>query len=151
MGRLGFYILTGLVVAHLSVLGQTSPPLDKKPADTLAPPASSLNIQQQCLLLQLAGSFYNVTKYATVDIDSGMILATRSLGLSLLPVMTDGDDENFPRDLSDWVAKDRPEDAKSKLAALHGIQHFQELFLLGAWYAYQPIYIRISWIAPSFI
>jgi two-component system, sensor histidine kinase PdtaS len=138
MGKLGFFSLLGLLIAHLFVLGQTSPPLDKKPADTLAPPASSLTIQQQCLLLQLAGSFYNVTKYATVDIDSGMILATRSLGLSLLPVMTDGDAENFPSSLGDWVAKERPEDAKSKLPTLHGIRHLQELFLLGAWYAYQP-------------
>lgn len=100
-------------------------------------PASSLSVAQQCLLIQLAGSFYNVAKYATVDIDSGMTVATHSLGLSLLPVMTEGIGVEIPSSLSDWVSRERPVEGKAKLIALSGMAHLQEIFLIGSWYAYR--------------
>jgi two-component sensor histidine kinase len=106
-------------------------------ADSFSPPASSLSKEQQCLLIQLAGSFYNVAKYATVDIDSGMSAASHSLGLSLLPVMTEGIGSEIPAALSDWVAGERPAVGKNELPALTGLAHLQELFLLGSWYAYR--------------
>ena len=112
--------------------------------DTFSPPASSLSKEQQCLLIQLAGSFYNVAKYATVDIDSGMSAASHSLGLSLLPVMTEGIGTEIPASLSDWVERERPSDGKGKLPALTGLSRLQELFLLGAWYAYRTNIDRAS-------
>ena len=105
--------------------------------DNFSPPASSLSSEQQCVLIQLAGSFYNVAKYATVDIDSGMSAAVHSLGLSLLPVMTEGIETKIPASLSDWVAREQLAEGKNKLPALTGLAHLQELYLVGAWYAYR--------------
>ena len=97
----------------------------------------ALTNQQQCLLIQLAGSFYNVAKYATVDIDSGMSAAVHSLGFSLLPVMTEGIGTEIPASLSSWVSREQPVEGKYKLPALNGLPHLQELFLLGSWYVYR--------------
>jgi two-component sensor histidine kinase len=92
---------------------------------------------QQAVLLELAGSYYYVVKYATIDLDSTIIAASHSLGISLLPIMTEAIPEDISSELGNWVGKGNPSEGKSQLPMLKGVAHLQQLYLLGSWYAFQ--------------
>lgn len=96
-----------------------------------------LTMPQQAVLLEQAGSFYYVVKYASIDLDSSIIVASHSLGLSLLPLMTEGIPQEIPTTLSAWVDDADVTKGKSELFSLTGVRHMQALYLLGSWYAYQ--------------
>jgi len=92
---------------------------------------------RQAVLVELSGSYYYVAHYGTIDLDSAMIVASRSLGISLLPLMTESLQEEIPASLSTWVGKDDVAAGKDQLQALNGMARLQELYLLGSWYAFQ--------------
>ena len=111
-----------LAVVCLATRGQTGP---------------LLSSPQQAVLLEEAGSFYYVVKFATIDLDSSIIVASRSLGISLLPLMTEAIPEEIPAVLSSWVGRADPTKGKNELPTLKGMEHLQQLYLLGSWYAFQ--------------
>lgn len=97
----------------------------------------ALSSSQQAVLLEQAGSYFYVSRYATIDLDSSIITAARSLGISLLPLLTEAAPEEIPTNLSTWVANGDPSAGRLQLPRLARVQHVQQLYLLGAWYAFQ--------------
>ncbi|MBS1522492.1 MAG: ATP-binding protein [Bacteroidetes bacterium] len=90
----------------------------------------------QRLLLQLSTTFYTAVRENQVDLDSSLIYCSHSLGLSRLPVITEGIEiSGVP---VDWIDKRLPETAKRLLAKANGKEHLQLLVLLGGYYAFQP-------------
>lgn len=122
MSKKRLWIFLVLVMTSLPGRSQTSQTLPR---------------QQQAVLLELAGSAWYVVKYASIDLDSAIITASRSLGISLLPLMTEAIPEEVAPAHSSWVSTGSPWLGKQQLPGLKGVSHIQQLYLLGAWYAFQ--------------
>ena len=116
-----------------------SPPISSSSGSvaTLRAP-SEYPVSWQRLLLQLSSTYFTVLKEGQVELDSSLLIASRSLGMSRLLVITEGfDDDDFLKK-SNWVDKRDPGAAISLLQGLSGIQHLRLLVLIGAYYAFQP-------------
>jgi two-component system, sensor histidine kinase PdtaS len=101
-------------------------------------PASQCKLSWQRLLLQLSAAYYNVVKENQVDLDSGLVYASKSLGLSRLPILAEGlDDQELPA-RSQWVDSRDPGEGIRLLSGIKGKRHLELLVLLGAYYAFQP-------------
>jgi two-component sensor histidine kinase len=102
------------------------------------PNPSQYNVVSQRLLLQLSFTYFTAAQEGQVDLDSSLLYTSQSLGLSRLPVIAEGFDDEDLMNKSGWIDKRDPEKARQKLPGLRGIKHLQQLVLLGAYYAFQP-------------
>jgi two-component sensor histidine kinase len=108
-----------------------------QPNGTFLKPAQ-YNVSWRRLLLQLSSTYFTVAQENQVDLDSSLLYASHSLGLSRLPVIAEGFDDGDLMKKSDWIDKRDPAKARRMLPGLRGIEHLQQLVLLGAYYAFQP-------------
>src|ERR1700755_2573746 len=71
----------------------------------------------QRLLLQLSTSFYTAARENEVDLDSSLIYCAQSLGLSRLPVITEGIDASELTGQLKWIDKRDPKSGLRMLSA----------------------------------
>ena len=101
-------------------------------------PASYYKTSWQRLLLQLSSTYFTVVTENQVDIDSSLIYASHSLGLSRQPVLTEGIVEPDITGKWKWIDKRDPKEGMRLLSASTGKTKLELLVLLGAYYAFQP-------------
>ncbi len=94
--------------------------------------------RQRLYLLQSA-TFVVVAKEGQADLDSCMIAASRSRGLSRFSILGEGIDDPV---LAGTINLDRSSRSQRKVSICFrkatGVKHLQLLLLLGAYYAFQP-------------
>lgn len=73
-----------------------------------------------------------------VGADSCLYIASRSLGLSRLPVLAEGIDDPGLLKQSQWVDRQEPGAGVRLLSVATGRQRLRLLLLLGSYYAFQP-------------
>jgi two-component sensor histidine kinase/tetratricopeptide (TPR) repeat protein len=101
-------------------------------------PASQYKVSWQRLLLQLSSTYYTVVKENQVDLDSSLLYASRSLGLSRLPVIAEGINDPELLAQSQWADHKDPGTGIRLLSRATEKKHLELLVLLGAYYAFQP-------------
>ncbi|RYY27481.1 MAG: hypothetical protein EOO04_09470 [Chitinophagaceae bacterium] len=92
----------------------------------------------QRLYLLLSGTYINVVNEGQVDLDSALIKASRSLGLSRFAVLAEGFGDPELLKQSQWIDRQDPSTGIRLLSELTGRRHLQLLLLLGSYYAFQP-------------
>ena len=88
--------------------------------------------------LWLSSIYFRVVKEGEVDLDSCLLYASRSLGLSRLPLLAEGIDDSELIAHSQWVDQRDPGNGIKILSHATGKRHLELLVLLGAYYAFQP-------------
>ena len=101
------------------------------------PPSADKNSWQR-LNLMLSATFFRVVKEGAIDFDSCLLYASRSLGLSRLPVLAEGIDDAELISQSHWVDRRDPATGVGFLSQAKGKKHLEVLLLLGAYYAFEP-------------
>jgi two-component sensor histidine kinase len=102
------------------------------------PKPSQYSLPWQRLLLLLSSTHYAVAREMDVDLDSSLLLTSRLLGLSRLPVVGEGWEDSAWLNSNAWFDKRDPGEARRLLPGLQGTGHLRLLVLLGAYYAFQP-------------
>lgn len=92
----------------------------------------------QRLNLLLSSTFIVVAKEGQVEHDTCLYIASRSLGLSRLPVLAEGIEDKDLLEQSQWVDQQQPDIGMHLLSSTTGRKRLQLLVLLGAYYAFQP-------------
>jgi two-component system, sensor histidine kinase PdtaS len=125
------YLVTiGFIFMGLAVQAQERHEDFKTPAQ--------YHLTWQRLLLQLSSTYYTVVKEGQVDLDNSLLYASHSLGLSRLPIIAEGIDDQELLAGSNWIDIKDPKTGIKLLASLKGRQHLELLVLIGAYYAFQP-------------
>lgn len=88
--------------------------------------------------LQLSSAFYTVVSNAAVLLDSSLILYSKSLRLSRIPVITEGIDDPYCSTHCQWIDNGNVDSIKKELVSLTGVDLTRTLLLIGAYYAFQP-------------
>jgi len=101
-------------------------------------PQSADKESWQRLNLWLSSIYFRVVKEGEVDLDSCLLYASRSLGLSRLPLLAEGIDDSELTAHSQWVDQRDPGNGIKILSQATGKKHLELLVLLGAYYAFQP-------------
>lgn len=128
-------LLLGLLMP-LAGLSQSSTP-STIPGYSYYPPQQDKASWQRLYLL-LSATFVVVAKEGQADLDSCMIAASRSRGLSRFSLLGEGiDDPDLPEQ-SAWIDRQEPGKGVHLLSKATGVKHLQLLLLLGAYYAFQP-------------
>jgi two-component sensor histidine kinase len=128
-----------VVFCLLSVNGHSQPPTqDPYVLSGAYHPASYYKTSWQRLLLQLSSTYFTVVTENQVDIDSSLIYASHSLGLSRQSVLTEGIVEPDVAGKWKWIDKRDPKEGMRLLSASTGKTKLELLVLLGAYYAFQP-------------
>ncbi|MET0636861.1 MAG: hypothetical protein ABWZ25_12600, partial [Chitinophagaceae bacterium] len=96
------------------------------------------NISRQRCYLQLASVYIHVVREAQVDLDNSLIYASRSLGLSRLPILAEGINDPELLAGSQWVDQGDPAKGFRLLSKATGKKRLELLVLIGAYYAFQP-------------
>lgn len=73
-----------------------------------------------------------------MDLDSCMIAASRSMGVSRFSIMSEGIDAAGLAGQSKWIDQQDPAAGVRLLSQTTGTKHLQSLILLGAYYAFHP-------------
>jgi two-component sensor histidine kinase len=92
----------------------------------------------QRLLLQLSSTYYTVVKEGQVDLDNSLLYASRSLGMSRLPVIAEGIENQKLISDSKWVDNGTPGEGIKTLSQSTGKHRLELLLLLGAYYSFKP-------------
>ena len=100
--------------------------------------SSSDKLSWKRLNLQMSATYFRVVKEGTVDYDSCLLYAGRSLGVSRAPVLGEGNDDTALLAQSQWIDLRQPSLGISQLNKTTGKQRLNLLLLLGAYYAFQP-------------
>jgi two-component sensor histidine kinase/TPR repeat protein len=103
----------------------------------MIPPAQSKTAWQR-LLLQLSSTFITVVNENQIDLDSSLVNASISLGLSRLPVVAEGINDPQLLAKSFWVDKGQPNQGLKLLNSSSGNTHLELLLLIGSYYAFRP-------------
>ncbi|MET0637753.1 MAG: sensor histidine kinase [Chitinophagaceae bacterium] len=127
-------MLLGLMI-HYRGWAQ-SPAQSVSPAYVYQPPQHYKPSWQRLYLL-LSATFLVVAKEGQVDLDSCMIAASRSMGVSRFPILAEGFDDPGLIDRAGWVDQQDPAKGVRLLSEASGIKHLQYLLLLGSYYAFQ--------------
>ncbi len=101
-------------------------------------PPQEYKASWQRLYLLLSATFLVVAKEGQVDLDSCMIAASRSIGVSRFSILAEGLDDPGLFERSRWVDQQEPAIGIRLLSEAVGIKHLQLLILLGSYYAFQP-------------
>ena len=102
-------------------------------------PPSADKPSWQWLNLMTSATYYRVVKEGEVDFNSSLLYASRSLGLSRLPILAEGINDPELVSQSQWVDQLDPATGIRQLAGLQGKKRLHGLLLLGAYYAFQPL------------
>lgn len=129
------YILLSLLMP-LAGLSQSSTP-STIPGYSYYPPQQDKASWQRLYLL-LSATFLVVAKEGQADLDSCMIAASRSRGLSRFSILGEGIDDPALFEQSKWIDEQEPGKGIRLLSKATGVKHLQLLLLLGAYYAFQP-------------
>ena len=124
------FCIKGEVVAQ-------SPDQLVKTAYSYHPPREDRESWQR-LYLWLSSTFLNVINEGQVDMDSCVLQAARSIGLSRYPLLAEGFGDAELLEESGWIDQHDPARGVSLLAGSTGKKHLQMLLLLGAYYAFLP-------------
>src|SRR5215216_2021749 len=90
-------------------------------------PATADKPSWQRLNLFLSATYYRVVKEGAVDFNSCLQSASRSLGLSQLPVLAEGIDDAELLAQSKWIDDGDPAIAIRTLSQLRGKKHLEQL------------------------
>jgi two-component sensor histidine kinase/tetratricopeptide (TPR) repeat protein len=101
-------------------------------------PPSTDKLSWQRLNLWLSSTFIFVVHEGQADQDVCLLQASRSLGLSRLPILAESIDDREVIEKSEWVDQQKPQEGIRLLSKTTGKQHASLLVLLGAYYAFQP-------------
>lgn len=101
-------------------------------------PPSTDKASWQRLNLMMSATYFRVVKEGEVDFDSCLVYASRSLGLSRLPVVAEGIDDPELLAQSQWVDRRDPAEGIRSLSQATGKKRLETLLLLGAYYAFEP-------------
>lgn len=96
------------------------------------------NASFQRLYLYLSSTFLVVAKEGQVSLDSCMIVASRSMGVSRFAVLGEGMEDPSLAAQSKWIDQQDPAKGIRLLSEAVGTKHLQLEILLGAYYAFQP-------------
>jgi hypothetical protein len=99
---------------------------------------SQYSVAAQRLLLQLSSTYYTVAKEGQVDLDNSLIYASKSLGLSRLPILAEGIENDELIKESQWVDKRNSAKGINLLSTAKGKRHLELLVLIGAYYDFEP-------------
>ncbi len=88
--------------------------------------------------LLLSSTFIVVVKEGQVEHDTCLYIASRSLGLSRVPVLAEGIDDTELPGQSQWIDLQQPGIGVRLLSTATGRKHLELLILLGSYYAFQP-------------
>lgn len=100
-------------------------------------PSKDKESWQRLNLLQ-SSTFIVVVNEGQVEHDTCLYTASRSLGLSRLPVLAEGFGDPALYEQSKWVDRQEPGIGKQQLSTATGRKQLELLLLLGAYYAFQP-------------
>ena len=92
----------------------------------------------QRLNLFLSSTYFLAVKEGQIDIDSCLLKASSSLGLSRLSVLGEGIDDKELFSESAWINQKDPGKGVQLLSQSTGKKRLEVLLLLGAYYAFQP-------------
>lgn len=92
----------------------------------------------QRLNLLLSSTFIVIVNEGQVEHDTCLYTASRSLGLSRLPVLAEGFGDPALFEQSQWIDRREPGIGKQQLSTATGRKQLELLLLLGAYYAFQP-------------
>jgi len=101
------------------------------------PPSKDKESWQRLNLL-LSSTFIVVAKEGQADHDTCLLAASRSLGLSRYPVLSEGFGDPELQEQSQWIDRQEPAMGIHLLSKTTGRKHLQLLLLLGAYYTFQP-------------
>ncbi|MDO9374257.1 MAG: sensor histidine kinase [Ferruginibacter sp.] len=99
---------------------------------------STVKPSWQRLNLWLSATFLLVVNEGQSDLDTYLIQASRSLGLSRLSILAEGIDDPALLAQSQWVDQHNPGEGMRRLSQAREKKHLELLILLGAYYAFQP-------------
>jgi two-component sensor histidine kinase len=85
-----------------------------------------------------SATFYRVVKEGELDFNSCLVHASRSLGLSRLPVLAEGIDDPELLKQSQWIDRMNPAVGIQQLTQLKEKKRLHQLLLVGAYYAFKP-------------
>jgi len=132
-------VLVNILLALLvTIAGQCQTAGTLKAADYTYHHPSKDKLPWQRLNLLLSSTFIVAVKEGEVEHDTCLYIASRSLGLSRLPVLAEGIADGELLAQSQWVNLDRPGAGVALLPAVTGRKRLQLLALLGAYYAFKP-------------
>lgn len=126
-----------------SVGGMAQPLLKSGLAGYIYHPPSEDKESWQRLNLWLSSTYLLVVKEGQADQDVCLINASRSLGLSRLPILAEGIDDPELTGQVRWIDQQKPAEGIRLLSQTTGKQHIESLILLGAYYAFQPNNYRL--------
>ncbi len=92
----------------------------------------------QWLNLRLSSTYIYIVKEGQADLDSCLLKASSSLGLSRYSILAEGIDDPELQAQSRWIDQQDPGQGNRYLSTAKGKSHLEILILLGAWYAFQP-------------
>ncbi|MBO9201956.1 MULTISPECIES: sensor histidine kinase [Niastella] len=92
----------------------------------------------QRLNLLLSSTFINVVHEGQVDLDTSLLLASRSLGLSRFSMLAEGINDPGLFEQSGWIDRRDPGYGIRLLSKATGRKRLELLILLGAYYAFEP-------------
>jgi two-component sensor histidine kinase len=136
MAKRIFICILAWLVMCVKVLSQ--PPEKARNARFAYHPASEDKQSWQRLNLLLSATYYRVVNEGAVDFNNCLLYASRSLGLSRLPLLSEGIDHIELLADSKWVDRRDPSQGIGILSQLSGKKHLQQLILLGAYYTFLP-------------
>jgi len=93
----------------------------------------------QKLLLELSTNYFTVVKENQVDLDSSLIHVSSIYKLSRLPIALEGIDDNESLTNATWFNNRNVVVGERQLFGLKGRQRAQQLIILGAFYAFEPL------------
>ncbi len=89
-------------------------------------------------LLELDAAALYVRSGATIPLDSALLISSRHLSISRLPVIGEGFDPTFCRRYGQWISSGNVDSFIHVLPALGSTDQSKGKWLIGAWYAFQP-------------
>lgn len=92
----------------------------------------------QRLNLWLSSTFFLSVKEGQIDLDSCLIIASKSLGMSRYSILAEGLDDPELAGESQWIDERKPGKGLRMLLQAKGKKHLETMILLGAYYAFQP-------------
>src|SRR5476651_1156482 len=129
-----FLLVLCVIIWPTITAAQTS---DLATTAKMVPPAQTKTSWQR-LLLQLSSTFITVVNENQIDLDSSLVNAAQSLGLSRLPVLAEGINDPELLAASSWIDKGKPTEGTKLLASASGDKHLKLLLLIGSYYAFRP-------------
>jgi len=128
------------ILLYLAMPGKGLPQSSTQPSvsNAVYHPASQDKESWQRLNLWLSSTFILAVKEGQVDLDSCLLIASRSLGMSRLSILAEAIADPELLAHSQWIDRREPGNGIRLLSQATGKKRLQLLILLGSYYAFQP-------------